>query len=299
MVPFGGMGEAPQAGDGKVPGRRQALLRARHAALEGALGTILVPIDDEARKAVLSQVEAWTGAYRIVEEKTDGATVTVKVEVELDIGRLRKRVAKQDAAQIQTGFRLTTVEGKGACKSLDEARVSDVLAGAGVLGSTKAAEPLALEVNCRELGKVPYTHAFAARTDVLARGSSGQLARVSAAGFGSAPDQAVEVALQDAITQTAEQLVPRARGGVVLRVEQPWPASRVRQLERGLRESVLGVTRVELVGVDGDGAVRLHIGGKLAPQQLAERLEALELPGFALAGFTVDSPHALTVRMVD
>jgi hypothetical protein len=97
----------------------------------------------------------------------------------------------------------------------------------------------------------------------------------------------------------AEDLVPRARGGVELRIEKAWPAARVRRVERALKEAVLGVTKVELVALEADGAVRLHVQGNVDPQQLMRGLQAVELPGFTLTGFRVDSPHALTVRIVE
>lgn len=298
-IPYEGVGHAPAVAREGVAPRRAALLRAREAALVEALGAIDVPVDEAARKAVLGQVEVWTGAYRVIAEDNDGATITVKVEVEVDLARLRKRVAKADAAKTAAGFRLGRVESSGACSGLDPARVESTLDGFGLLADSASAQSLRVSVSCQALGAVPFTHAFASRVEVVARGARGELARARRPGFAAAAGAATEVALEDALSALAEDLIPRSQGGVELRIEKAWPAARVRRLERALREAVLGVTGVELVALESDGAVRLHVRGNVDPQQLARGLQAVELPGFTLSGFRVDSPHALTVRIVE
>ncbi len=298
-VPYEGMGQAPATAAGKTPARRAALMRAREAALSEALGTIRVPMDETARKDVLSRVETWTGAYRILDEANDGATITVKVEVEIDLARLRKRVAAVKAGPAQRGFRVGEVRGSGACKAIDTARVIRTLEAFGLASDDASARPLGIFVDCRELGPVPFTHAHASRAEVRARDAGGELAFVSSPGFAADAHGATEVAIDDALARLAEDLTPRAKGGVSLRVEKAWPAARVRRIERALREAVLGVTGVELVGLEADGTARLHVQGNVDPAGLAEGLRAVELPGFALTGFRVDSPHALSVRIVE
>jgi hypothetical protein len=298
-VPYEGVGHAPVASEGGVTPRRAALLRAREAALVEALGSLSVPVDEGARKAVLGQVELWTGAYRVMEENSDGATITIKVEVEVDLGRLRKRVAKVDAARRAAGFSLGRVDATGSCAGLEPSRVRATLDGFGLLSDSPKAEALKIAVTCRALGAVPFTHAHASRVEVVARGPRGELARAQRPGFAAAPEAATEIALEDALSALADDLAPRARGGVELRIEKAWPAARVRHLERALKEAVLGVDAVELVALEPDGAVRLHVQGNVDPEQLARGLQGLELVGFTLSGFRVDSPHALTVRIVE
>lgn len=297
VAPFEGVGQAPATESKGPPPRRQALLRAREAALLEALGNVDVAVDAGARTAVVGQYEAWTGAYRIVEEKNDGATITVKLEVEIDLARLRKRVAKRDASSSKVGFALGPVSGKGACSGLDRTRVEGTLAGFGLLSDAPGAEGLELAVDCKKLGPVPFTHLVSARVEAVARGTRGELARVVVPGFSLDETSAADLALEDALNRIAERLVPRAQGGVELRVEQPWPAARVRQLERSMKQAVLGVEGVELVGLGPDGSVRLHVRGNVDPEGLAAGLRRVELPGFTLGGFRVDSPHALTVRI--
>jgi hypothetical protein len=77
-APIEGTGRADIDPDkGVATARKRAIRRARRAALDTALSGVPGPVDKAARKAVRKRSEAWTGAYRILEQSDDGSAVTV------------------------------------------------------------------------------------------------------------------------------------------------------------------------------------------------------------------------------
>jgi hypothetical protein len=292
--PFVGTGQAPAA-DGAAGGHREALARARTAALVDAVDATGAAPDAPGRAAVLAQGEAWTGAYRILQETHDGATVTVRVEVDIDVARLRKRIAGPGASATASGW-VWSLVGSGACPSAPAAVVERALGRSEAAGTGRRA--LALEMECHALGPVPFTHVHGARVELVARTGGADRARASGIGFGSEPVAAIEVAVEDVSTRLARAL-GAGPDAVELRLEHPWPAGRVRHVEAALREAVLGVDSVALVGIDPDGTVRLEVRGNTDAAALAAALRSVSLPGFALSGFRVDSPHVVTVRIAE
>ena len=105
------------------------------------------------------------------------------------------------------------------------------------------------------------------------------------------------MAVERAIAELADALAVAARGELELRVEQPWPATRITELERSLRNSVLGVDSVELAGIAADGSARLRVGGTIDANQLGRALQDASFSGFSLVGLRIDGAHALRVRM--
>ncbi len=85
--------------DASARDRERAIAAARKAALEQAIAGIAdVEVDPTALQQVLAQSDSWTAAYRILEVGEQGGQLQAKVEVDIDVPRLRKRLAKRDAA---------------------------------------------------------------------------------------------------------------------------------------------------------------------------------------------------------
>jgi hypothetical protein len=277
--------------------RDRAISTARQAALEQAIATLDMPLDPEAVKQVLARADAWTAAYRVLEIRNDGASVEVRVEVEIDLPRLRKRVAEQGNTPSRAGFRWGALRPSG-CPTLAETTVTDPLRTYGIL--TSAGETtLSLALSCSDRGAVTHTHVRAAAVELVATttGAVELELRVSAQGFAEDVAAATQIALDRAVAELADALAVEARGDLELRVEQPWPAARITTLERSLREAVLGVNAVELAGITADGSVVLRVAGTLDAAGLARRLQDQRFPGFGLVGLRIDGAHALRVRM--
>lgn len=303
-APFAGTGQAA-IGDkaDNVKARGQAVERARRAALEGALEQ-MGPAEPGARKRVLDEAGVWTRAYRVLQQSDDGATATAVVSVEIDTARLAKALAGAGPAAApapaQSGApALAQVRDEGCPAGAGEALAQRMIQ-AGQLrdgrGGTISGVAVTLELRCRELGAINYPRGLALEAAMALRGGPSPAA-ASAVGFG--PDAAAATA--DAIArlqgQVAPSMSPRTAAGVELRLAAPWPAARVRRLEKAIRESVIGVQGVRVAGVGGDGSVTLRVEGPLSAAELQERLAAVQLPNATLVVGEVEGPHVVHARL--
>lgn len=293
-APVEGSGSAEIDADaGAAAARKKALSRARRAALDAALSSVPAPVDATAKKAVTKAADAWTGAYRILEQSSDGAKVTVRVEVDIDTVRLGKRVAKKQEKPTGARFGLGEIVTDDACAAAETAWIRSELTALGAV-SKAGKEAVTLELSCRELGAVRYTHMQAATVRATATGDRATLAQIAVHGFGADGPEAVRAGVQKALEDVALRLRAHASGRVLVRVESPLPSARVRRFEQALRNSVQGVDDVDVVGIE-PGVVRLGVEGDLSARLLADRIEGLSLPGFSvtIAGL---EPDALTIR---
>ncbi|WP_106093188.1 hypothetical protein [Enhygromyxa salina] len=277
--------------------RDEATAKARKAALEQAISSVEIPTDPAAVAQVLARAEAWTAAYRVLEVTTGADHVEVSVEVEIDLPRLRKRIAVVAASQRPSGFRFGKLQVSG-CTGIDEAALTGPLRAYGIVADGGDAT-LSLTIACKDRGAVANTHVRAAAVEITAKTTGAVELELGFTGRGFAEDieVATGIALDRAVGELADELAVVARGELELRVEQPWPAARVASLERSLREAVIGVDAVELAGISADGTAILRVGGRIDAKQLGRALQDLSFPGFALVGLRVDGAHALRVRM--
>ncbi|MCH9682365.1 MAG: hypothetical protein K0V04_13085 [Deltaproteobacteria bacterium] len=300
-VPVVGAGTA-KASETKKPDaartRARALRRARHKALDVALKQVPGRVDPAARKAVRKAAEAWTGAYRVLSETHEGEQVRIEVEVEVDLVRLTKRVQVRDSGGGIPMFRLGDVSvaaGCGEAPAVEEVVRSELSGqGAVTLEGGNKAPTLDVTLGCDALGAVRHTYLHAAFVQISATADGATVAQLHAPAFGTAPSQAVAAGVQGALSDLAEALAAHRRGHVRVRVRSPMPSARIRRLETAMRNSVLGVSAVE-VGAIERGIVELHVRGSLSPRALGKKLEALSLPGFSLAIVAVERPDVLTV----
>jgi hypothetical protein len=275
----------------------RAIAAARKAALEQAIAGLDVARDEAAVKDVLARPEAWTAAYRVLEVITHDGRIEVRIEVEVDIPRLRKRVAASGPNRGPHGFRFGKLATSG-CPAIDEAALREPLRAYGIISDGGAAT-LSLAITCTDRGAVTHTHVRAAAVEIVAtsQGAIELEVRFATQGFAEEIGAATQIALDRGVAELADELAVVARGDLEVRVEKPWPAVRVGVLERTLRESVIGVDSVELAGIAPDGSALLRVGGRLDAKQLGAAIGGLTFSGFQLVGLRVDGAHALVVRM--
>jgi hypothetical protein len=297
-APIEASAEAPAEAGAADRARDQAIASARKAALEQAIaGLDGVTRDEAAVKDVLARPEAWTAAYRVLEVIPLDGRIEVRIEVEIDVPRLRKRVAASGPSRGPHGFRFGQLAASG-CPAIDEAALREPLRAYGIISDGGDAT-LSLAITCSDRGAVTHTHMRAAAVEIVAssKGAVDLEVRFATQGFAEEIGAATQIALDRGVAELADELAVAARGDLELRVEKPWPAARVGVLERALRESVIGVDSVELAGIAADGSVLLRVGGRLDAKQLGAALGGLTFSGFALVGLRVDGAHALAVRM--
>lgn len=314
-APVRGTGEA-KASETKSPSlgqtRARALRRARRAALEAALRQLPGPIDAAARKAVLDAADSWTGAYRVLSEQSDGQDVALELEVEIDLVRLQKRVAKREGGGGGPAWALGAVgsaEGCGQAAAIAELVRTELVAqgavareaagteGQGSKGKTKGkAAALDVALDCHALGAVDHTYLHAVRVRATATADGRTVAEASTSAFATTPAEALTAGVHGALSDVAAKLVAHERGHVRVRVQSPLPAIRIRRLETAMRNSVLGVDEVEVGAID-EGVVELQVRGELSAKALSRALGQLQLPGFSLTIVRVEPPDVLTIRL--
>lgn len=294
--PFAGTGHAAIGGetDG-LKARSQALERARRTALEAAIEQVGAA-DAATRKQVLANPGAWTGSYRVLQQSDDGATATAVVSVEIDTARLAKALAGTatgapsfERPPLQPSL---TVDAKGCPEELAAGLRRGLVAAAVIrdVAAGSAGPVLTASLTCRGAGVVKYPRQAVIRVD--ARWSAPGLPDM-AIGTGEDPAAAIADAAAGLATRAAQGLAARAVTGVRLRLAAPWPAARVRRLERALRDSVVGVQAVTLAGVASDGSVTLQIDGSLTAEELHARLPAVTVPGATIVVGEVDGSHVV------
>ncbi|TPV92981.1 MAG: hypothetical protein B7733_22720 [Myxococcales bacterium FL481] len=280
------------------------MLEARRAALRAAISDLALERSAVAEQ-VLARPQPWTAAYRVLEQRVEAGQVLVRLEVDIDLPRLAKRLHPPPPGS-QPAYRLGRIDGLERCPGVDRQRVVEPLAAVGLVvrevGPATAppasdSRELALELSCRVLGKVAFTYLHAATVTARVTGPAGVMARHADTAFADDGDGAVAAAMHGALSDIAARLATRRNESLVVIVEEPWPAQNVRRFQTALAEAVLGVRQVTLDGLEQTGAVRLRVDGDLDARALVRQLRELQFPGFELADFTLESSHAVHVRL--
>lgn len=299
--PFRGRGEAKVEADAKgeqspATLRTKALDRARRSALEAALGE-LGKIDKATRKAVLGKSAAWTGSYRVIDEQGTADAVSLEIEVEIDLERLRKRATgAPPSVGTKPRYTLGEVELGAGCDpdATVRARVEDEIIVSGAVG--KSGTRLDMAITCTSLGAVPHTFEHAARVEVIGKSQGRTVSQARVDGFARSPEDAMVAAVADATIEVASALARQPSGRVLVRVVGVRPAIKLRRFERALSQSVAGVTRVELVRVDAHSAV-LTVHGPSDASALAAAISTLTMPSATPTVAAVEGPDVLAVEL--
>ncbi len=301
--PFVGTATGPSAtGTGKDQKRDDALLlSARRAAFATALDALGSNIDPELRKSAKEEADLWTRAYRVIRDSEQAGKRTVEVEVEIDLARLRKRVAGSGAAGGSDGLVLDTMQGCGIDPSdpMDRTIVATMKAmiAAGVL-ATNASRRVKLSFVCDAPAGVEFTTQVMQSVQIEARIGDEIIASTVARGFATNGDAAREQAISLALASLGQALVPIAKQRIVLRVEHAQPAAKIRAIERALREAVIGVRSVALVSIDPKGsAIEFEVAMDGDVTQLRDGIARLKEPTFALSSVTVTGPRRITASL--
>lgn len=278
-APFRGAGDAPR---GDAQARETALERARATALQTALESLSRPLRPGADREILDAAAAWTRAYRVLSWHDDGATLTVEVEVEIDVPRLLKRATVPDATPVALP-RLGAVQVTRGCTAVgvQPEDVKAQLLATGVLAARGDGEAVGFSVACRALGPVSHTLLVGSQVEVRVSRPGGRALAVSADAFAGDPAQAALAALQEAVSIWSRR--PTARPGEVpMRLVVPTRAAWVRRFRSAMARAVVGVERVDLHGVDADGSIALRAVGQLDARTLAGRIRTLQVPGVSV-----------------
>ncbi|MCA9692150.1 MAG: hypothetical protein R3A51_21845 [Nannocystaceae bacterium] len=257
--------------------------------MNSALESLGVP--QASRTKILGQAEAWTGSYRVLEQREDGATIRVVVEVEIDDRRLAKAAAVSPATA-KPATRVPVIASwarEDPCPAFVREVGSQRLLATGVFSERDPNPwPMVAALTCEDLGPVAYTDAWGVRVriTICEQGSSPQcdgttrtVVTREAVEFAGQAEDAWRLAAGQASAAIARAM--RVVQGAQLRVElvEPWPAARVRRVEKLLGEAVVDIRGVTVAGITADGAVQLAVDGPLSAEELADRIDGRTLTG--------------------
>jgi len=276
-VPVQGVGQAAAT---EKSARDKALKGAREDALRAAVERIEHSIDRKALQAVQANLAVWTSSYRVVERVSGEDTLRLRVEFEIDLPRLAKRLATQ-TSRVRRGFELgPSVVSDDCPRNLTgDSELREALRRAGV-PVFAGGEALELSFDCQGLGRVPATFVQAARVVLTAQLAGGTTLRTQAVAFGEDLDHAMRAGRDQALDRAGTQLERVSSGAMTLRVHGVADGSRVRRLVVAIRDGVVGVDSVRVAAVEAGGIVQLELHNSLSAEQLSARLEALEFPDF-------------------
>lgn len=239
----------------------------------------------------------WTGAYRIVNEQADPDGVRVELEVEIDIARLSKFVAPPRApAPSAVRYHVAEVSAGRGCEVEAEQLASDLERYGVARSKVGTSEPISVALSCDALGAVPNTLLHAVRIRVEATAAGTTLLASQEAAFGVDELSARERGA-GAVAEALASTILEDPGGVIVRVEAPHPASRVRRLQRAMVDQLGGVRKATLIGINPDGSVRLRLQGRASAETIARGLRALSMPDFSITIVGVHDARGLTVRL--
>ena len=305
-APVRGEAEVTVAGDGAAA-RRDAMHGARQQALEAAMADLSLTLAVEPARvdALRAQWRQWTGAYRVLEVTRTPTTWLAMLEVDVDLERLRKELARDAStvAPMDAPWRLLSVRLEGCGRGLTAAVVARRLAQRGVQDARGQARPqetpamVDLRVRCTGTGKVPMTHLRGARVSLEATSPGVPPLRVTGVGLGGATLEAVDSALEEALEGFVISLARRSMRGVDVELRGPWRARDTGGLAQRMTEAVRGVLNVRLSGTAPDGAPRLFVETEMTPEELMAQLESLTFLGKRSAMLEMKSKTALTVTI--
>lgn len=262
--------------------RRKAVSEARAAAFDAAVESLEASVDKAALAQARASLDVWTSSYRVLEM---GAG-RVRVEVEIDLPRLRKRLVPRPV-KVARRVALAPVQiDPGCAAELGEpdAWVEGLRAAGLPLtdGADASAESIVATVSCSQLGPVLATHLQAARVVVQLRGGGAEL-RHEAFGFAVDIDEASSSARDRALTHLAPAIADRFLAPTLVRVVGVGDGSRVRRIERAIKDGVVGADWVQVVGLEAGGVVQVGVRGAVDVDGLARGLAELQFPDFRIS----------------
>ena len=198
--------------------RERAFQEARRAALDAAVERLeeergLAPAPGRL-EGLAEAWGAWTGAYRVIDVRRGPTTVSVRLEVDVDLRRLHKAlgapVVHDELPEVLGGG--ITLGGCG--REVTASWVRDTLLSQGVRLAREPANGASagrLEVRCTASGPIPLTHLYGARVQLTVRDGVVAPQHGRAGRTGRDPADAMRSAAGHALASLSS-LLHRARG---------------------------------------------------------------------------------------
>ncbi len=225
-----------------------AFAAARRQALAQALDALGAPVPADVRKTLVDRsFERWTQSYRVVSQVRRGTVVEVRLEVDVDLGRLARAVGVATPAS-RTVRRAVFGDG---CEAVSDAVRQR-------LGGDRGATPVAAVIACRIIGIAPVAGVVVATATAVSPTAAATGSRVTVTGSGADEQAAVEAA----VARLAGRIrVGPGAGPVRLRFGPDVAARTIRRVARAIRRTIPSAVTAYVCGVEPGGRVDLCVEG--------------------------------------
>lgn len=259
-APFEGAGTGERVA-GAAVSRTSAFEEARKAALEQAIEQAAAEVSVQAEQ--LQQARAdwanWTGAYRVASVDYTATQVLARLEVDVDVARLKKFLAVTPGVGTDGTLRWGGVSMSGCGSVTTPTEIHRLLAASGLVREVheedREGRALKLVVACSDTGDVAFTYLRGAKVRVMATVDEVALPQAVGVGLGATRVEATTMAIQEGLERLKLTLNDRPAGFVRLVLRGDWQAEQSEAFARRIRDAVRGVAGVRVLEFTPSGSV--------------------------------------------
>jgi hypothetical protein len=295
VMPAQPTGAAPFEGAGAAAhGERggEALARASKEARKAALAAAIeaASTDVNVRAEQLRQVNEdwanWTGAYRVAAVDRTPTQVLARIEVDVDIPRLKKVLASSPLPGAEATFVWGGVSMSGCSAVTTPTQVYATLLDAGLVEMVEDSQTASLDgaggrslkvsLSCSDTGDVAFTYLRGGKARFVATVNEVKVAQAVGVGLGASATEAAAMAVREGIEELKMALARQAAAGVRLTLKGVWRSANVEGITRRIQDAVRGVESVRVFEVNAVGEVVLGVETSGSVRQTYDAMVGLD-----------------------
>ena len=269
-APFEGAGGATLE-SGSVSARARASQEARKAALEAAIeaASFEVSVRPDQLRQVRVEWANWTGAYRVVAVDRTPTQVLARIEVDVDVARLKKILADRPTPAGDAKFSWDGLSTSGCSAATTPTQIHAALAAAGLVRSPQGAashgpeggggRTLRVALSCSDTGDVAFTYLRGAKARVAVMIDGARASQVVGVGLGATPREAITMAVKEAVDGLKVTLARRGSSGVRVVLKGAWRATEAEGLARRIKDAMRGADDVRVFEISPAGDIVLAV----------------------------------------
>jgi len=285
-APFEGAG-AGELVSGSVAARALASATARKAALEEAIASASSVVTVQAGQLDKVRLDwaSWTGAYRVAAVDLTATQVLARIEVDVDVPRLKKVLAATATTETGDKFSWEGVSMSGCRAVATPTEIHSLLADAGLVreptGADRSVEggagqTLHVTLSCSDTGAVAFTYLRGAKARIVAKIGDAPMPEIVGVGLGATPTEAIKMAVKEGVDGLALALARRGSGGVRLVLKGAWRAVDAESLVRRIRDTVRGADDVRVLEIGAGGEFVLAVATSATAERTYRAISELE-----------------------
>jgi hypothetical protein len=228
----------------------------------------------------------WTGAYRVASVDRTPTQVLARIEVDVDIPRLKKVLASSPVSGEHATFVWGGVSMSGCSAVTTPTQVYATLVEAGVVGRAGSAEnspiegergrSLTVSLSCSDTGDVAFTYLRGGKARFVATVDDVQVAQAVGVGLGASVTEAAAMAVREGLDELQMALARQGAAGIRLTLKGFWRSSDVEGMARRIRDAVRGAQSVRVFEINADGEVVLGVETSRSVRQTYDAIAELD-----------------------